>query len=497
MKRLLVTVLFVVLTLSTITIASAQSVSTANVEVRVWQDVNDDRSIYISARPEGGSWSTLGTIPLPLDDGLSSSGRFRYGDITVAVPLVPSNHPEYIDVRMWQDVNDDRSIYISARPEGGSWSTLGTIPLPLDDGLSSSGRFRYGDITVAVPLADDPAPPASTPEASDCRIEDSAPRVIASTVKVTTDSSTGTAFYIGNSEFVTAAHVVEGARTITLSSAYIDTTAQLVGFHRSSDLALLSASSSLAPLEWAGEVTPGTPIAVTGYPHGFGTNAAASRGIVSRIFTDSGVSYIQTDAAVSPGSSGGPLFNACGDVLGVVTSKIVDSAVEGISFAVSYPSIGRDIRAIRSGTGSYPTPRWSGSGRTGNIYYETTEEDTTRIYVFSDQENDYLLSLACISDELLSVYVIASGYWFQYVGGGTEFAYHFGNDGDFRFDEWSQLDEDFFFSNYPATFMNELRTASVLWIGLLDASRTEVRSFSVAGMTSTPAQVNLDRCGQQ
>ena len=123
---------------------------TANVEVRVWQDVNDARNIYISARPENGSWATLGTIPLPLDDGHSSSGRFRYGDISVGVPVGAATAT--VEVRVWQDVDNALSIYISARPEDGSWRTLGTIPLPLDDGHSSSGRFRYGDITVAVTL---------------------------------------------------------------------------------------------------------------------------------------------------------------------------------------------------------------------------------------------------------------------------------------------------------------------------------------------------------
>ena len=125
--------------------------TTANVEVRVWQNVRDARSIYISARPEGGSWATLGTIPLPLDDGHSSNGRFRYGDITVVVPVASAMKD--IEVRVWQNVNNARSIYISARPEGGSWATLGTIPLPLDDGHSSNGRFRYGDITVRVAVS--------------------------------------------------------------------------------------------------------------------------------------------------------------------------------------------------------------------------------------------------------------------------------------------------------------------------------------------------------
>ena len=134
--------------------------TTANVEVRVWQDVNNARSIYISARPESGSWATLGTIPLPLDDGHSSNGRFRYGDIVVAVPV--GGGEKDVEVRVWQDVRDALSVYISARPEGGSWATLGTIPLPLDDGHSSSGRFRYGDITVEVEW-EEAVEPESTP----------------------------------------------------------------------------------------------------------------------------------------------------------------------------------------------------------------------------------------------------------------------------------------------------------------------------------------------
>ena len=69
-----------------IAVVTAQDGSTANVEVRVWQSTSDAESLYISARPEGGSWATLGTIPLDMS-GLNSRGTFRYGDITVAVPV--------------------------------------------------------------------------------------------------------------------------------------------------------------------------------------------------------------------------------------------------------------------------------------------------------------------------------------------------------------------------------------------------------------------------
>ena len=118
------------------------------IEVRVWQDVNDARDFYISARPEGGSWGTQGTRALPLD-GTSTSGRFRYGDITVTVPLEGGVATD-VAVRVWQEVQGKRRVYISARPEGGSWETLGTLPLPLDAGSSANGRFRYGDARLGL-----------------------------------------------------------------------------------------------------------------------------------------------------------------------------------------------------------------------------------------------------------------------------------------------------------------------------------------------------------
>lgn len=68
-----------------------------------------------------------------------------------------------VEVRVWQHLDDAESLYISARPEGGSWRDLGTVPLPLDDGISRNGHYRYGNIDVVVPLPEAPAWPTSTP----------------------------------------------------------------------------------------------------------------------------------------------------------------------------------------------------------------------------------------------------------------------------------------------------------------------------------------------
>ncbi|MDE2933425.1 MAG: hypothetical protein OXS47_06090 [Chloroflexota bacterium] len=150
--KLAIVVAVVLLGVVAVEAGEAQEASATRVEVRVWQDVRDERAIYISARPAEGSWRTLRTVPLPLDEGVSSTGRFRYGDIALDVPVADWASPWTVQVRVWQDVRNDRNIHVSARPEGGLWRTLGTIPLSLDDGLDSSGRFRFGDISLDVPL---------------------------------------------------------------------------------------------------------------------------------------------------------------------------------------------------------------------------------------------------------------------------------------------------------------------------------------------------------
>ena len=86
MKNLIIGALALALAIALIGVLGAQSQRTANVEVRVWEDVNDPERNYVSARPEGGSWRTLGTVPVNMNS-VSASGRYRYGDLTLAVPL--------------------------------------------------------------------------------------------------------------------------------------------------------------------------------------------------------------------------------------------------------------------------------------------------------------------------------------------------------------------------------------------------------------------------
>ena len=104
--------------IAAIGIVAAQDSNTANVEVRVWQSTSDAESLYISARPEGGSWRTLGTIPLDMS-GLNSRETFRYGDIALAVPLPEPVVPELPEPSDTQPViHNNEGWWIE--PEGGS-----------------------------------------------------------------------------------------------------------------------------------------------------------------------------------------------------------------------------------------------------------------------------------------------------------------------------------------------------------------------------------------
>ena len=129
--------------------ATEHETGTVAVEVRVWQDIEDPRTIHVGARSAAGSWRTLGMVPLALDDGVTRSG-YRYGGITLDVAIPDWEPPIPIEVRVWQHPLPE-IIYISARPAGGSWLTLGTVRLFLEDGIAADGQ-RFGDVRLDVPL---------------------------------------------------------------------------------------------------------------------------------------------------------------------------------------------------------------------------------------------------------------------------------------------------------------------------------------------------------
>jgi len=142
-------------------------------------------------------------------------------------------------------------------------------------------------------------------------------------------TATGTGFVVDkNGNVVTAAHVVDGASSITVTFQDGTTrTAKLLGKDDATDVAVLKVDASgltLHPLELGSSsaLGAGDALAVIGDP--FGYERSISTGIVSgldrTIQAPNGFTVahaIQTDAAMNPGNSGGPVFDASGKVIGI------------------------------------------------------------------------------------------------------------------------------------------------------------------------------------
>jgi S1-C subfamily serine protease len=147
---------------------------------------------------------------------------------------------------------------------------------------------------------------------------------------------------------LTSLHVVAGAGRIRVVFADgLESDAKLVGQHPEQDLAVLQADTvpddlPAATVRPAADLQPGDVVVAVGFPFGIGPSVTA--GVVSglkreyrspagdRLLSD----LIQFDAAVNPGSSGGPLLNAAGEVVGVVTAMLDPGGggFAGIGFAV-------------------------------------------------------------------------------------------------------------------------------------------------------------------
>jgi serine protease Do len=152
----------------------------------------------------------------------------------------------------------------------------------------------------------------------------------------------GSGFIVSSDGIVlTNAHVVDGASEVTVRLAdRREFKAKVIGIDKQTDVAVLRIKANGLPTVKLGDphsVRVGQWVLAIGSPYGFENTVTA--GIVSatsRALPDgSYVPFIQTDAAVNPGNSGGPLFNMKGEVIGI-NSQIYSrtGGYQGLSFAI-------------------------------------------------------------------------------------------------------------------------------------------------------------------
>ncbi len=152
----------------------------------------------------------------------------------------------------------------------------------------------------------------------------------------------GSGFIISSDGLIlTNAHVVREAKEVTVKlSDRREFSAKVLGTDPATDIAVLRIAAKDLPVVRLGDsrrIEVGDPVMAIGSPYGF--EQTATSGIVSAkgrsLPNDAVVPFIQTDAAVNPGNSGGPLFDGSGAVVGVNSQIYSQSGgFQGLSFAI-------------------------------------------------------------------------------------------------------------------------------------------------------------------
>jgi putative serine protease PepD len=185
---------------------------------------------------------------------------------------------------------------------------------------------------------------------------------------------TGTGIVLNDEGLIlTNHHVISEATSIAVSpgkSSNLTRKATLIGVDANSDLALIKVDPSglgLKPLKLisSSSVQVGDSVYALGNPYGL--DETLTRGIVSALGREISApdgtpikDAIQTDAALNPGNSGGPLLNDQGDVIGVNSQIASDAASSegsqpgstGVGFAISSNTVSEVIKTIESGGGT-------------------------------------------------------------------------------------------------------------------------------------------------
>jgi S1-C subfamily serine protease len=225
-------------------------------------------------------------------------------------------------------VNQSSAALTEAAVEAIVMQTLETKPLPSRP--AQVAALVWPSIVKIRTLDGEPAPPG-----------------------LTSELGKGAGFVIKeDGTILTNYHVVAGSERIVVTFADgLESPASVVVAQPERDLAVLAPAlipDDLEPVVLApgGQLAPGDLVVAVGFP--FGAGPSVSAGVVSglnRSFRIPGgqtlSGLIQFDAAINPGSSGGPLVNQSGEVLGVVTAILNPSpsgTFAGIGFAITMDS---------------------------------------------------------------------------------------------------------------------------------------------------------------
>lgn len=220
-----------------------------------------------------------------------------------------------------------------------TWALRAAVLLVLCALPFALARFfrSHADATAAVTDAIAPgAQPAKGPPAA--RAYDQK-KVQAAVVQLSCSSQLGSGFFIDSDRVLTNAHVVCEDRAITVGLADGRT---LIGkvLERDEwlDYAIVEVSGAgVEPLHLGDStvLTPGEPISIIGSPQGL--SFTWHDGKVSYVGRNHlGIAYLQLDATVNPGNSGGPVVSARGEAVGIVSMKVTTAEGIGLALPIEY-----------------------------------------------------------------------------------------------------------------------------------------------------------------
>lgn len=156
---------------------------------------------------------------------------------------------------------------------------------------------------------------------------------------------------------ITNHHVIDGANTVKVTLRDGETTydAQIIGSDKEQDIALLKVDATnlkYATFGDSSKLNVGDYVVAIGNPLG-SLGGTVTDGIISALAREvtiegNNMTLLQTNAQISPGNSGGGLFNANGELVGIVNAKDSATEVEGIGFAIPINSVLDIINELKS-----------------------------------------------------------------------------------------------------------------------------------------------------
>jgi S1-C subfamily serine protease len=284
-------------------------------------------------------------VPLPGPDDPTDDVRF-------SVPPPPDDrlwrHPSELRVLGLGRGDERRSPVwlVLAAGVAGALVTLGVLAL--------LGRLGEGEDRADPAVIREAARPAAAPLAGSASVvriaEEVRPAIAKVRVRGDQAASSGSAvLYRDDGHLLTNAHVVEGADAIEVSLADGSMhEASVVGTDQLTDIAVLRIATAAdgrpyptAVLGTAVDLAVGQPVVAIGSPLGLAGGSSVTTGVVSALGREveaegtSLLDMVQTDAAISPGSSGGALVDGTGAVIGITTAVgVSEVGAEGLGFAV-------------------------------------------------------------------------------------------------------------------------------------------------------------------